>query len=180
MTALQLDLFGAVLSAEQQRHIGALTCLRDSVPQALEHVVELRYTQPTDTRAPHASGNWAYCACRAGLRFEAADEWWNGAHDRGEVWGWDRTPANLITWDELSALIGQDARRADIAAWVNTLPMPRWQLLTRPKELWPEPDRWHISHFCRDHVHEHWSGRRHAWQLTLDLLTDAITKAGAS
>ena len=177
----QLDLFGAViaaerrqLDAERQRHRDALSCLRDVVPTALENIVELAYRNPTDTRSPCASGDWAYCVCRAGLRFENAGEWWSGAHSRGETWGWDRTPAQLVAWQELAALVGDDPRRTEIAAWMNSLPMPRWRLLHRPFELYPEPGGWHPSYIEGDHRHEQWPARRHAWQLVLDLLGDAI------
>jgi hypothetical protein len=177
----QLDLFGAVVDAEQRRHtadaqrrVDALACLRDSVPGALEVVVDLRRTRPTDTRAPCASGDWAYCVSAAGLRFEDRNDWSFGARDRGERYGWDRTPAQLVTWDELAALVGPDPRRAEIAAWVASLPELRWRPLSRPHELWPDPGGWHTSYLCHDHVDADWTGRRHAWQLVLDLLSDAI------
>lgn len=180
-TATQLDLFGAVEAAEQKhvtarqnRFRDALVCLRDVVPTALEIVVELAYQSPTDTRSPCASGEWAYCVCRAGLRFEDAREWWTGARERDETWGWDRTPAQLLPWHELAVLVGDDPRRAEIAAWMNSLPMPRWKLLYRPFELYPDPDRWHPGYIQGDHVHEQWPARRRAWQLTLDVLNDAI------
>ncbi|GAA0645818.1 hypothetical protein GCM10010174_81070 [Kutzneria viridogrisea] len=176
----QLDLFGEVLSAERQRHYDALVCLRDAMPDALELVVALRRQQPRDTRSPRAGGGWAYCVSHAGLRVEAADQWSAGARERGETWGWDRTPAHLVTWDELTALIGQDPRRAEIAAWANSLPEPRWRLLARPHELWPDPEGWHLSYLCHDHVHEQWPRRRRAWQLLLDLLTDAITRVAST
>ncbi|WP_027946575.1 hypothetical protein [Amycolatopsis taiwanensis] len=174
---VQLDLFGTVLAAERQHHVDVLTCLRDAMPDALQIIVELRRWQREDTHAPHANGDWAYCVSHAGLRYEAASEWWAGARERGETWGWSRTPANLITWDELAALVGDDPRRAEITAWVETLPEPRWRKLMRPHELWPQPKGWHIGYFCRDHVDTHWTGRRRAWRLVLDLLTDAIETA---
>jgi len=170
----QLDLFGDVLSAERQRHRDALTCLRDAVPEALEVVVDLAYRWPKDTRDPRASRPWAYCVCRAGLRFEATDEWWSGAYVRGETWGWNRAPAQLVTWAELSALVGQDPRRAELATWAADLPDPRWRLLTRPFELYPNPGGWHPGYIRGDHEHELWQARRRAWQLVLDLLNDAI------
>lgn len=179
---VQLDLFGAVAAAEQrdreidlQRRINGLTCLRDAVPEALQLVTELRYTRREDSRSPRVAGGWAWCVSKAGLRVEPTAEWWTGARERGEPWGWDRTPAQLLTWDELSGLLGADPRRAEITAWAQSLPDPRWRLLRRPFELDPEPDGWHLQYFCRDHLHPRWSGRRHAWQLVLDLLTDAIT-----
>lgn len=174
--AVQLDLFGEVEATEHRRRRDALTCLRDAVPEALEVVVDLRFTQSHDRRNPSACGDWAYCVCRAGLRVEAADDWWRGARERGEAWGWNRTPVHLVTWAELTGVIGQDPRRAEIARWVAGLPdVPdRWRWLTRPHELWPDPGGWHTSRLCRDHVDAQWPGRRHAWQLVLDLLTDAI------
>ncbi|WP_027933720.1 hypothetical protein [Amycolatopsis thermoflava] len=173
---VQLDLFGAVVSAERQRVVDALTCLRDAIPEALQIVVELRCWRPGDSRKPRAGGAWAYCISHAGLGFEAAAEWWAGARECGETWGWSRTPANLMPWEELAGLIGDDPRRAEIAGWVDTLPSIRWRQLQRPHELWPDPGGWHTSYFCRDHVDEHWTARRRAWQLVLDLLTDAITR----
>lgn len=175
----QLDLFGEVVSAEHQWDIDALICLRDAVPEALQVVVELRHRRAKDTRSPRASGNWAYCVSAAGLRFEAADDWWNSARHRGEAWGWNRTPAHLLTWDALIALIGHDPRRADLAAWMDTLPHPRWQTLLRPHELGPDPGNWHTSHFCRDHLDIRWPARRRAWQLVLDLLGDALDNVQA-
>lgn len=175
--AAQLDLFG--LSAEQQFRVDALTCLRDAVPQALEVVAVLRRQEPSDSRSPHASGSWAYCVSRAGFRFETRREWGREAHARGDKYGWDRTPANLIAWSELAVLIGHDPRRAEISAWIESLPLPRWRTLMRPHELWPDPDSWHIGYFCHDHVDKHWTARRHAWRLVLDLLNDAIESVAA-
>lgn len=172
----QLDLFDEVVSGEQQHRVDALTCLRDEVPEALEVVTELRYRRAQDTRSPRCGSRWAYCVCRAGLRFEAESEWWSGARDRGETWGWNRTPAHLITWGELGDLVGADPRRDEITAWVDSLPQPRWQLLVRPHELWPNPDQWNLSYLCRDHVDLQWTNRRHAWQLVIDLLNDAIDR----
>lgn len=172
---LQLDLFGEAMSPDRQRHIDALVCLRDAMSDALEIVVALRYGQPRENRSPRAAGDWAFCVQRAGLRYEAADDWWSGARDRGETYGWNRMPARLVTWAELTALVGQDPRRAEVAAWVDSLPQPRWRMLMRPHELWPDPG-WHISYLCHDHVDTRWTGRRRAWQLVLDLLTDAIGK----
>lgn len=182
----QLDLFGAVLAAErdrdraqQRRQRDALVCLRDAMPDALEVVVHLQHWRPQDTRAPRANGDWAYCVCRAGVRFENRDEWGHAARLRGERSGWDRTPVDLITWDELTDLVGHDQRRAQITAWVDSLPEPRWRALGRPHELWPDPGGWHIGYFCHDHVDAGWPARRHAWQLVLDLLNDAITALDA-
>lgn len=173
-TQLELDLFAAVMPPAQQRQVDALTCLRDSMSDALEVVANLRYNQPDDSRAPRLSGNWAFCVSRPGLRFENADEWWSGGGRRRESRGWNRTPANLVTWDELRTWIGHDPRRAEISAWTESLPAPRWKLLMRPHELWPDPEGWHTGYFCRDHVHEQWPARRRAWGLTLTLLNDAI------
>jgi hypothetical protein len=173
----QLDLFGQVLADETQRYVNALTCLRDAVPNALEVVAQLQYEQPDDSRSPHANGDWAYCVCRAGVRFERVDDWWSGARARGETWGWNRTPAHLVTWEELATLIGQDRRRDDVIAWVGSLPEPQWgqwRLLTRPHELGPDPDTWHPSYKDHDHADPQWPGRWRAWQLVLDLLGDAI------
>jgi hypothetical protein len=176
---MQLDLFGGAVSAERQRHVDALTCLRDAMSDALEIVVGLRYDQPRENRSPRAAGDWAFCVQRAGLRYEAADDWWTGARARGETYGWNRLPARLVTWAELTALVGQDPRRAEVAAWVDTLPQPRGRMLMRPHELWPDQG-WHISYLCRDHVNTHWTGRWHAWQLVHGLLTDAINQAGTT
>lgn len=179
---VQLDLFGDVVAAERQdqavdlqRQIDGLTCLRDVVPQALQIVAELSCIRRGDSRSPSAAGAWAWCVARAGLRFEPAAEWWTGARERREPWGWARTPACLLTWNELTALLGTDPRRAAIAIWARLLPEPRWQLLVRPHELGPDPDSWSLSYLCGDHLHPQWTARRTAWKLVLDLLTDTIT-----
>ncbi|WP_194838876.1 hypothetical protein [Nocardia sp. XZ_19_369] len=175
--ATQLDLFGEVLAAERTRSIEALTCLRDAVPEALEIIATLRYRSPSDTRSPRSSGQWAYCVCRGGLCFENADDWWAGSRARGEVWGWARTPAHLITWDQLAALVQHDPRRAEICAWTESLLSPRGRLVTRPFELWPNPDQWNPGYLDSDRADPLWPQRRKAWQLVLDLLTDAIAAA---
>ncbi|WP_043736008.1 hypothetical protein [Nocardia asiatica] len=169
----QLDLFGEVLAAERQqlaagrqRSVEALTCLRDSVPTALEVVATLRYQRTHDTTTPCAGGDWAYCVCKRGLRFQAITEWQ----------GWNHLPAHLLTWDELAALVGNDPRRAEITAWMDALPQPRWQPLSRPHELWPNPEQWHPDRITSDHRHPRWPARLRAWQLTLELLTDAINQ----
>ncbi|GAB4590144.1 hypothetical protein [Nocardia sp. IFM 10818] len=175
----QLDLFGEVLASEQRRFTEGLTCLRDAVPDTLLALAVLRFHRRVDTRAPHASGDWAYCLCRAGLRFERAGEWWSGARARGEVWGWNRTPAHLLTWDELTALVEHDPRRADLVAWATSLPDPHRRLLHRPYALWPNPDHWHPDYLRGEERHPLWAERRHAWQLALDMLTTAITTVTA-
>lgn len=166
---LQLDLFGEVLSTEQQRLVDALTCLRDSVSTALEVVVDLAYGPGPDSRGSSRGGRWAYCVARAGVRFERVTPEWRG---------FETAPRQLLTWAELAALVGDDPRRAEVAAWVATLPMPNWKLLQRPHELWPDPGGWHVGYFCHDHVHREWTRRRRAWRLVLDLLDDAIDAAG--
>lgn len=175
--AIQLDLFGVVVSAEQRRHVDVLMCLRDAMSDSLEVVAELGYSSKHNTRGPRASGDWAYCVCQAGLRFEDVNEWWVGAP--GEPRGWSRTPAELVTWDELTSLVGSDPRRAEVAAWVDGLPMPRWRQLMRPHELGPDPASYHPNYLCHDHVDKEWPARRHAWQLVLDLLDDAINAVTA-
>lgn len=172
---VQLDLFGEVVSAEQQRRLDALTCLRDAMPDALAIVAVLSHRGGADSRSPRQSGAWAYCVSQDGLRTESVHEWWKAAQARGEQWGWARTPAHLTTWDELHALISHDPRRAQVAAWMETLPVTgRWRWLTRPHELWPDADTWHPDHIERDHADPLWSARLNAWQLVLALLTDAI------
>lgn len=171
---VQLDLFGEVLTAErdrvraeQQHRVDALTCLRDSVPTTLEVVADLSYGPTPDSHGSSRGGGWAYCVSRAGLRFERVTKQWRGFG----TW-----PRHLLTWDELAELVGDDPRRAEVAAWVQSLPMPRWKLTMRPHELWPDPARWHVSYLCNDHVHREWTRRRQAWQLVLELLNDAIER----
>lgn len=173
---LQLDLFGQVLSAEQLRFRDALTCLRDAVSEALEVVVELEYKGTRDNRSIKGSGSWVYCVCRAGVRFETRDFWWSGARERGEVWGFDRTPALLLRWAELTELIEHDPRRLEVAAWVESLPWPRWRELTRPFEMWPNPGGGDPGWVLSDHESPHWTARRRAWDLVVELLTDAIER----
>lgn len=183
MTADQLALFGAAELAEPQRSrvqvqrlTAGLTCLRDAVPEALEMISVLRYGRTEDTRSPCAADGWAWCVCRAGLRFEPTEQWWTAARIRGERWGWNRVPAGLLTWEELTGLVGADPRRAEIAAWAQSIPEPRWRVLERPHELHADSDGWHVSYLCRDHIHPQWPARWRAWQLVRELLTDAMTK----
>jgi hypothetical protein len=161
-------------SARQQLRRDALLCLRDAIPEALQLVVELRNPDRVDHRSPRASGDWAYCTPNAGLRVEDRSVWWAGAP--GQPRGWDRIPAGLVTWDQLAALIGDDPRRTEVSAWAATVPDPRWRVLQRPFELWPDAGGWNLRYFCRDHVNQHWAGRRRAWQLVLELLGDAADR----
>jgi hypothetical protein len=160
----QLDLFGQVMAREQRRYRDTLVCLRDVVPTALEVVTTLQYGFKQDTKGSGRSGGWGYNVCQAGVRVESITTWR----------GFNHAPRNLVTWDELADLVGTDPRRAEITAWADSLPMPRWRQLMRPHELWPDPGGWHVSYFCGDHVDVHWPARRRAWQLLSDLLTDAI------
>lgn len=154
--------------------VDALTCLRDAVPEALEVLVHLGPTRTGDTRKPRASGAWAYCVSHAGLRHEPVDHWWMPT-DGGRA-GWDRTPAHLATWDQLCDLLADDPRRADVTAWASSLTaVDRWRDLTRPHELWPEPDRWHPSYIQADHDQPGWDQRLTAWRTVQSILTDTIT-----
>jgi hypothetical protein len=174
--SLQLDPFDDALSPERQRLSDALACLRESVPTALEVVAWLRYDDTLDTRGPCENGSWAYCVCAAGLRFEMAEAWGPGAMRRGEKWGFRRTPAHLVTWAELTDLIGDDPRRSEVAAWAESLPLPRWRQLQRPHEMGPDPDCWHPDDIRSDHEDPHWTGRLRAWQLVIEILNDAIDR----
>lgn len=171
----QLDLFGEIETAETRRYVDALTCLRDAVPEALQAVVELSWWRERDKRNPAAAGEWAYIVCRAGLRHEREDDWWRGAQLRGEQFGWNRTPADLTTWDELAGLVGDDPRRGAVVAWAESLTEPRWRDLTRPKQLWPQPEQWHPDHIANELKRPGWAERFDAWRTTLRILDDAIT-----
>lgn len=174
---VQLDLFGDVEAAHTERLVGGLVCLRDVVPDAMEVVVHLAPWWSRERRGPGASGDWAYSLRNAGLRFELADEWWRGARERGEAWGWDRTPANLITWAELAALLVADSRRAALVDWVHGLAVPDpWWDLIRPHELWPRPQTWHPDYITGDHERPGWGARLAAWRDLQLLLTDAIAR----
>lgn len=177
MTAIQLDLFGEVLAAEQhartadlQRRIDGLTCLRDNVPDAMEAVLLLGYHHSHDNRSVCFGGDWAYLLCQAGLRFESGTTWK----------GWDHQPAHLLTWNELTTLIGADPRRTELAAWADTVPQPRWRHTHRPFEFWPHPEQWHPGYIQKDHADPQWPAREHAWNLLQQLLTDTITSLTAT
>lgn len=162
-TAYQLDLFGALPPA-LQRQRDTLVCLRDAMPHTLEIVANLDRAQPIDNRSTGYGGGWAYSTVTTGLRVEPAQGWFS------------RQPKHLVPWTELAGLIGNDPRRTEIAAWANSLPLPRWKLLIRPYELWPNPHRWHPGYLCRDHLHTQWPTRRRTWQLVIDLLNDALAR----
>lgn len=177
MITTQYDLFGEIEQAETQRLSGALICLRDAIPYALEVVVYLTYWRPRDNRSIGTTGDWAYSVRDSGICYEPAEEWWTGAQDRGEPYGWDRTPARHLGWDELADLIWDDPRRQSIAAWAASLTAPdRWRDLGRPHELWPDPDTWHPDYIDGDHERPGWPQRLAAWQDTIAILTDAAAR----
>lgn len=180
MIADDVDLFDflpEIAAARQVERLqplrDALTCLRDAVPEALEVVVLLGYRHEKDTRAARASGPWAYCVSRDGLRHEPRDEWSNPTD--GGPRGWSRTPAHLTTWEELAALVGADPRRADLVAWAEGLTAPdRWRDLFRPHELWPNPEQWHPGYIEGDHERPGWGERITAWRTLQSILTTAL------
>lgn len=181
MEPVQLDLFHDVDATRRGRLVDALTCLRDSMSTSLDVVVVLDAPRgAVDSRQPQMAGDWAYCVSRDGVRVESRHEWWTVARTRhGEPWGWNRTPANLTTWPELRALIGDDPRRAQLAAWVASLPVSgRWRWTSRPHELTPGADGTHHSHIDHDRADPLWPGRLAAWRLLFDLLDHAIHAAG--
>lgn len=173
--AVQLDLFGHVEAAEQaaiedsrRQVVAALTCLRDSVPMALEVVVHLKRHQDRDDRKPGKSGDWAFIVSHAGLRYEDVNTWG----------GWDSRPRNLFTWDRLADAIEQDPRRAEVIQWARSLTVvDRWRDLYRPYELWVDPHTWHPSYIEGDHQRPGWDERIHAWRTTQAILSDAIDAA---
>lgn len=182
VVTVQLDLFGeveaaesAAVSADRARLTNALICLRDAVPDALQVVVHLSMWR--DQRGIGKSGEWAYCVRQNHFRYEAVSDWWNGALDRGEPFGWSRTPAHRVTWAELQTLVGDDPRRVGLIEWEQSLTVvdPWWDL-TRPHELWPDPEGWHPSYIESDHRRPGWSARLKAWQDLQALLNDAITR----
>lgn len=172
----QPDLFGGCepgRDTERRRRLGdALTCLRDEVPDALQVVVGLAYWRERDNRSAHAGERWAYCVCRAGVLHEPADRWWRTEIDGRR--GWDRLPAEITTWDELSEVFGDDPRRAEVAAWAGSLTaVDRWQDLSRPFELWTKPEQWHPDYIRCDHERPGWDQRIAAWRMVLAILDDA-------
>lgn len=154
--------------------IDALTCLRDVVPEALEIVVQLANPRQHDDRMPSACGDWAWCVSDRGLWTQRAEEWWQ----QDNAWG--KRPKHLLPWADLAELIEADPRRAEVTAWAGTLTFPCWRELSRPKEIGARPGEWHISYLCRDHVDDAWPGRRRAWQLVLDILSERIDRLHAS
>ncbi len=157
----------AITKANQQT-VDALTCIRDVMPEALEIVWRLEYWKLRDEKGSRASGPWAYQTTIAGVRFQSRVE-------KPAAGFWETWPANLVTWDQLRTLIGNDPRRAEISAWAESLTTPdRWKDWYRPYELWHEADGWHPSYIENDHARAGWAERLHAWQTTQQILTDAI------
>lgn len=174
---VQLDLFGQVEATEQaaaadsvRRQIDALTCLRDSVPDALHVLVHLDYWRRADDRGcPGNSGEWAYRIGRAGMDFVR----------KGTAGGWDRGRA-LIAWDELRDLLAGHPLRGQVVAWSESLTHPdAWRDRGRPFELWPHPETWHPSYIEGDHTRAGWDDRRHAWAVTQLIYTSAIDRLAA-
>lgn len=175
MTAVQLDLFRP--ATDTRRLVEGLTCLRDAVPEAMYVLLHLEYWLPRDERGVGASGGWAYAIRRNGLHFEHTDDWWRGARSRGEQWGWNRQPARHLTWVELAEQLGDDPRRADLAAWSRSLTEPAWKQRARPYEMWPEPETWHPDYLAGDRARSGWPARVEAWLTLQAILTDAIVRA---
>lgn len=167
------DLLGFVPEGERRLRAGAMTCLRDAVPDALDVVVHLSNWTLRDTRSPRASGEWAYCVSDAGVRFERRDEW--SAPADGSRGGWDRTPVTLLSWRTLAEMIGEDPRRAEVVRWAESLTArDRWKDRYRPYELWPDPESWHPSYIESDRARPGYADRMRAWGLVQEMLTEQI------
>lgn len=171
---LQLDLFGEVEAAEQaatdrahRRQIDALTCLRDVVPEALEVLVHLDYWRlKDDCGGPGNSGEWSYRIRKAGMDFVR----------HGTAGGWDRG-RDLITWDELRALLVDHPLRDQVVTWSESLTHPdAWRDRGRPFELWPHPERWHSDYIRGDHARAGWEDRRHTWGVVQTIYASTITR----
>ena len=181
MSAVQLELSGEVealerqaVDAERRRINDALACLRDSCPDTLQVVWHLDWWKDRDAKGPGYTSPWAYLVCRRGVFYEHETTWG----------GWDSRPTNLVSWDELRALLGDDPRRAGVVAWaeslwrptiedVSTSPwpdQPSWRYLTRPHELWPHPETWHPSYIEEDHAMPGHDARMAAWRTTFAIL----------
>ncbi|WP_053203807.1 hypothetical protein [Jiangella muralis] len=166
MTAVQLDLFGEVLTSETRRVVDGLACLRDAHPRALDLMLGERRPDTGEIKVG-ASGPWAYSVRRAGFYFE----------DRGGWGGWYARPAHLLTWSELDALVGGDARLLEVRAWSESLHgVGGRNDRMRPHELWPDPGGWHPSYIEGDHERPGWDERITAWRTVLAILDDAIAR----
>lgn len=164
----QYDLFGELEATETQRHNEALTCLRDAMPTALLCVIHLHdWRGGTGSRSVGAGGDWAYNIGPDGIRYEHVSTWWPAG-------GWSRTPAHLITWDQLAAIVTPDPRHADLVAWAQPDQDGRRPPLHRPYELCPDPEGWHPSYIEGDHADPEWPARLHTWTTLQALLTDAM------
>lgn len=167
MTA-QYDLFGELEATETLRHNEALTCLRDSLPTALHAVTALtNWTGRSGGHNPGMAGDWAYAIDDPGIRYEHVSTW-------GPAGGWSRTPAHLLTWDQLAALVTPDPRHADLVAWAQPDAEGLRPPLHRPYELWPDPEGWHPSYIEGDRADPEWPARLHAWTTLQQLLTEAM------
>ncbi len=178
--AVQPDLFGEFDRAEEARLADAFRCLKEVVPEALEIVVRLAPWRAVSHRRPRSSGCWAYTVCHDGIRYEHVDEWWTNARARGESFGWDRTPAKLVTWEELRTHLQDAPARAKVCAWAEGLPASESSQLSRPYELWPGPANWHPSYVQSDRQRPGWEQRMAAWQLVMAILTAAEESAHVS
>ena len=171
---LQLDLFGEVERAEQDavvadaaRRHDALTCLTEAHPDTLNLLLGNRRLDTGEIKQG-CSGNWAYSVRSTGFWFQDRATW--GA----TAGAWYRKPVHHFAWAELDAIAAADPRVDEIRAWADSLTaIDRWKDLTRPFELWPNPERWHPSYIKSDHTRPGWDARIHTWHLALTVLTDA-------
>lgn len=175
------DLFDLIPEIRAERHhaaakplIDALTCLRDSITETLQIVTHLEYWQTRDKSSPRKNGNWAYIVCAKGIRHQPVDTWTAAG-------GWNHTPDTLTTWQQLRELLHDDPRRNDVTAWAASLTaIDKWKDLTRPHELWPHPETWHPSYIEGDQERPGYRERMRAWNTTLQILTDTITRLEAA
>ena len=170
MTITQPDLFGEVDAAHQARLRDALTCLIESVPDALNLVLGVRRLDRGEIKVGKG-GRWAYSSRRPGLWFEGVGTWG----------GWYSRPRDLLTWDELDDLVAADPRVEQVREWSESLTaIDAWKDRYRPFELWPNAERWHPSWIAGDHSRPGWDERINAWAAVLDVLRDARSQVGAA
>lgn len=185
----QLDLFGQIEAAaqaarDQDRHRirGGLHALRDDIPDAMHVLVHLQPWRAREDRSIGLSGlddgspRTAYSIRNAGLYYEDGATWG----------GWGSRPANLVTWDELRALLADDPRRAALTAWYDAVPQLQewvgsdgrreyrgsWRDHTRPYELDRSPRAWDPAYIEADHAAPGWPARLTAWTTLQAILTD--------
>lgn len=162
----QLDLLDFIAGENRgEKHLRTerfwevLKCMRDAMPEAMRFMIDL--WAPPD-HGPMMSGVWSY-------------KW-----SAKQVFARQRVPGaefQSITWDEFAEAVRDHPKRSAIIEWEQSISVPdKWRELTRPHELWPNPETWNPSYIEADHERLGWDKRFDAWKTLQRILNDALAE----